>query len=299
MTELFSSLIIWYLFLGGLGGGAYLVAWTLGILAARKGGPWALLHARVRMPLLVASLGSLVAGALCLFKDLAREEQALLLFSKPTLTPISVGTFTLSALIACATVLVVLGVRNPIGTESPAQRLVAAVGAAAALVVVAYTGVLLSSMPSVPLWTSPALPALFALSALSCGVAAALAVAAFAEPDLERLRPALSKLMRADTALIALEIVAAVLLCFHARNSPAAAASLAALASGPLAAQFWIGFVLCGLAIPAIMESVPARSASAHRGWCIVASCSVLAGGFFLRLCTVAAGAHLSLFMFA
>lgn len=299
MTELFSDLIIWYLFLGGLGGGAYLVAWTLSLLAACKGGPWALLHARVRMPLLLVALGSLVAGALCLFKDLAREEQALLLFSKPTLTPISVGTFTLSALIACAAVLVVLSIRNPIGSESSAQRLVAAVGAAAALVVVAYTGVLLAGMPSVPLWASPALPALFAFSALSCGIAAALAAAAFAEPDLERLRPALSKLMRADTVLIALEILAAAFLGLHAEGSPAAAASLATLAFGPLAAQFWIGFVLCGLAIPAIMESVPARSASAHRGWCIVASCSVLAGGFFLRFCTVAAGTHLSLFMFA
>lgn len=299
MTELFSGLIIWYLFLGGLGGGTYLVAWTLGLLAARKGGPWALLHERVRMPLLVVSLGSLVAGALCLFKDLAREEQALLLFSRPTLTPISVGTFTLSALIACAAALVVLSIRNPIGSESAAQRRVAAVGAAAALIAIVYTGVLLSGMPSVPLWTSPALPVLFALSALSCGVAAALTVAAFAEPNLERLRPALSKLMCADTALIVLEIVAAALLFLHVRSNPAAAASLASLASGPLSTQFWIGFVLCGLAIPAIMESVPARSASAHRGWCIVASCSVLAGGFFLRFCTVAAGAHLSLFMFA
>lgn len=300
MTELFSDLIIWYLFLGGVGGGTYLVTCAIDLLARTKGGSWKLLRTHVRMPLFTVMLGALVAGTVCLLKDLARSEQALLLFAKPTFTPISVGAFTLSVLIVCTVMLVILSVRDAKGpAANRARNLIEALGSVAALIVIVYTGALLAGMPSVPLWDSPALPAVFALSALSCGIATALATAAFVAPDLERLRPTLVWLMNVDTVIIVLEIATVALLFLHVRSDPVATASIDTLTLGPLATRFWIGFVLCGTILPVIMEAMPLPSAGAYRGWCLVAAGLVLLGGFFLRYCAVAAGMHLSLFMFA
>ena len=61
----------------------------------------------------------------------------------------------------------------------PLFRALAVLLAAVSFVAVIYTGLLLSGMPSVPLWFGPWLPWLFAISALSCGVALVGMVAAF------------------------------------------------------------------------------------------------------------------------
>lgn len=105
--------------------------------------------------------------------------------------------------LAAAMLLVWLGVPS---VSLPLFRALAVLLAAVSFVAVIYTGLLLSGMPSVPLWFGPWLPGLFAISALSCGVALVGMVAVFSGMATVFGRT-MRQVVRADMVLLALEAV--------------------------------------------------------------------------------------------
>ena len=174
---MFSELVVAYLFLGGTGAGALLIAAVLMLLADeravsrgvvvrfRDNGSAA--YRRLFVPILVASLVVLVLGALCLAADVGRLDRILLLAVSSPSNYLVVGFWALllCGTLAAAMLLVWLGVPS---VSLPLFRALAVLLAAVSFVAVIYTGLLLSGMPSVPLWFGPWLPGLFAISALSC-----------------------------------------------------------------------------------------------------------------------------------
>ena len=176
--------MVCYLFLGGTGAGLCLVLSVLGLLVPRSclsTPPGVHLHpsAAYRKLLgsgLVAAFVLLALGIVCLVADLGNAERMILLLVHPTASYLAVGSWALAACLALAAALGLawLGV----GVWNVALvRVVHVVAGLASLVVMVYTGLLLQSLGAVPLWATPWLPALFAASSLSCGIACALALA--------------------------------------------------------------------------------------------------------------------------
>ena len=179
-----SDLVVCYLFLGGTGAGLCLVLSVLGLLVPRSclsTPPGVHLHpsAAYRKLLgsgLVAAFVLLALGIVCLVADLGNAERMILLLVHPTASYLAVGSWALAACLALAAALGLawLGV----GVWNVALvRVVHVVAGLASLVVMVYTGLLLQSLGAVPVWATPWLPALFAASSLSCGIACALALA--------------------------------------------------------------------------------------------------------------------------
>lgn len=297
-----NDLITWYLFFGGLGTGLYLVAYACERIASHRHGAWTPFAHAVWLPSLVLTAAALTFGALCLLKDLGRSSDAYLLFLKPTLTPISIGAFSLIALAVLIVACIAMELRGK-GSDTTAFRVVKALSAATALIVALYTGILLAGIAAVPLWSSPLLPALFLLSALSTGIAAVLIVSSFASSKIGSARTQLAEpdraLIAADCAVIVGEIVLCGIMALALRDNAAALVSMESLAIGSYAGQFWLGFAACGLIIPLSIEVIMIARSIALRVIVCCTGASVIIGGFFLRYCLMQAGTHLSLFMFA
>lgn len=154
---MFSELVVAYLFLGGTGAGALLIAAVLMLLADeravsrgvvvrfRDNGSAA--YRRLFVPILVASLVVLVLGALCLAADVGRLDRILLLAVSSPSNYLVVGFWALllCGTLAAAMLLVWLGVPS---VSLPLFRALAVLLAAVSFVAVIYTGLLLSGMPS-------------------------------------------------------------------------------------------------------------------------------------------------------
>lgn len=315
---MFSELAVGYLFLGGAGAGGCAVAALLSLLIGRddltpalqaqfRSGEGRLFRAFLS-PLLVASLGALLVGVACLLADLGQPGRLLLLAFSGKITHLTVGAW---ALVLCAAdaALLLLVWRGAARITAALFRAANGLLLALALVVALYTGLLLSSMTAVPLWSGAALPALFLVSALSCGLALAAGLASVTEAA-RTFATTLHRLQAADMAVIALEaaLVAAWLAWVPAADATAtaqaASQSVAQLVSGPLAPAFWGGFVAVGMALPFCVEAVATAAWSARpvapgaitlrretwrRASLAAASLSVLAGGFLLRYLVVTA----------
>lgn len=187
---MFSELAVGYLFLGGAGAGGCAVAALLSLLIGRddltsalqaqfRSGEGRLFRAFLS-PLLVASLGALLVGVACLLADLGQPARLLLLAFSGKITHLTVGAW---ALVLCAAdaALLLLVWRGAARITAALFRAANGLLLALALVVALYTGLLLSSMTAVPLWSGAALPALFLVSALSCGLALAAGLASVTE----------------------------------------------------------------------------------------------------------------------
>lgn len=315
IIPMFSELVIAYLFLGGAGGGCCLVTAALTllaqpaplaqVLAMRLRGaasrPWR----RFFIALHLASLGVLILGAICLMADLGRPDRLLLLLFQPAPTYVSFGAWavTLCVIFVLASCSCWLGLLPLTRRQLLALDALMAVAAAA---VVLYTGLMLSSMPAIPLWNTPWLVALFVLSALSCGIALALC-AAFASGSMPLFQSTVFRLMRVDAALIVLEVLVGAFCLVavwvgaggleEAANSTQAAAraSLTSLLTGPHAVLFWGGFAFVGLVLPFLQDcflvrSVRAGASNALRRYglgVMGAALCVLFGGLMLRLLVV------------
>ena len=292
---MFGELVVGYLFLGGAGAGGCLTCALLGLLADREelapalaarfrtgaGRRWT----RLLAPALTLSVGCLVLGIVCLAADLGRPDRLLLLMVSATPSYISFGAWALVACTLLGAALVAVW-RGAMAVRGGALAALEALTVVAALATAAYTGLLLASMPSVPLWCTPWLPVLFTLSAASCGIALVMA-AAWVSGAATDFGAVLARLALADAALIALEAVAAagaLLSAWASSGAPAAdlaagllagagvlpdaagaaatptaaaaRASVLTLTAGPDAWLFWGGFGLAGLAAPLALDLV-------------------------------------------
>jgi len=183
--------------------------------------------------------------------------------------------------------------------RSEVLRVLAISGLTAAAGVGVYTGLLLAA-GSRPLWTTPLLPQLFLVSALSTGAAAVLVTAAAyrrdaAQPSEFRL------LLLLVLALISLEVLMiALMILFGRLCSLGVRLAMDEVLTGAFGPPFWAGVVLVGLLSPLVIAGyglLSARDGGNHGGsgrgshfLALATGTLVLVGGFMLRYVIVYAG---------
>lgn len=331
---MFSTAVIVYLFLGGAGAGACAVLAILGLslskssLATAAERPvrvplrasseirasirWELsvpgAASRLFVPGYVAAAAALMLGVVLLAIDLGRVDRINSLLMTPRLSWIVVGAYALMAELACSAALGLTFAsavrRRPLWVLRSLQWASLAIG----FLVMVYTGMLLASMPSVPLWNAWPMPVLFVASASSCGVA--VVVFAMHASGAEGLFPrVMRQLLTWDAALIVLEAGALAALFFavprtwtpDTQTGLAAAASIEALLKGSLAPLFWAGYVALGMAVPFALDVAASvrrpRTKALRTSLELASAACVLAGGFLMRWCVVTAGMQPSLAM--
>lgn len=273
--------IVWYLFLAGLGAGAYATS----VLVARKLPEAMALRrvGRIIAPAAVAvGLVLLMVDAEAGFKNPLRFLYLVTNFN----SVMTWGVVILSAfmIVSIATLAIdLLGKRAPFALEC--------CGLGLALATAAYTGVLLGVVQTFPLWNSPLLPVLFVVSAASTGIASVVFAGCFAKGD----RSANARLLeRTRLALPCIELVLIALLLMTTQANAAGAASAASIVVGSYAPLFWIGLVLAGLVLPAGASLWELRRGNVSITLTTVAEAGVLAGGFILRFLIVMAALPIS-----
>lgn len=275
--------IAMYLFLAGLGGGAFITSafsqWLYPeSTTVRKIG-------RYVAPVVVA------VGLVLLMVDAKGGFFHPLRFVLLLHNPTSVMTWGVVFLAIFEVVALVVAVME--FKDYAVPRWLNITGVVFGFAVAAYTGVLLGVVKTFPLWNNPLLPILFVVSALSTGAASVMLGALIVcRTEFERMWNV--KKVHFFLPLIEMVLIAALLFIVN-YQSVAAALTVASLICGKYAVAFWLGLVLVGLVIPVCIEAYPLyvtkkiETSDAARYLSIGGECGVLIGGFLLRLLIVLA----------
>jgi formate-dependent nitrite reductase membrane component NrfD len=161
-----------------------------------------------------------------------------------------------------------------------------------------YTGLLLGVVNGVPLWNTAVLPALFFISALSTGLAAAVITAVlFPLEERKLLEEHFFYLNQVHSLMIVIETIFIFCWLFITANASGAAANAVAnLMTGSIAWLFWLGVVFFGIVDPLLIyvyEVVLKRPLMSYG--MIISDGSVLVGGFVLRFLVLAAATPVTL----
>ncbi len=230
---------------------------------------------------------AVAVGMLCLLADLGRPDRIFQLLLNPTLSFISVGVYLLLILSLATVLLCVVWVLG--ATRLPRWLVATAriVGFVAAIAVMTYTGLLLSSMPSIPFWHTAWVPLLFVLSDVSTGVGLVVAAVLLTGGD-GLFRTTFARIKRWDVLAIGAQTLCLVFLLGTAvfRGS-VAQASATMLLSGSVAPQFWIMVVGMGILFPLLAQRL-GRFGSQRM--MLAVSTALLISCFFLRWCIVQVG---------
>lgn len=296
----FNMLTTCYLFLGGAGAGALVVLGVLECANARRRSERTQndsnrFERAFALPDEFFARGwslcfmALAAGMLCLLADLGRPERLLNLLVAPELSAMAVGAYALIVALICAGAFALASLSDHASRGFKIVYVVAGVGIVAGVTAMAYTGILLQSLASVLFWQTPLLPLLFLLSSLSCGIAWVLLGSAFVEARQPFVRP-LVRLAGIDGVLIGVEALCLAALLLSAYEGTGTRLAAEALLTGDLAPLFWGGVVICGLALPFVLERFITHGNSRTQFVWIAAL--LLAGGLALRFCIVGASAY-------
>ncbi len=302
--------VVWYLFLAGLGAGSLTA--SASVLLRGGGGGFGGAHVEIaRYGAFLAPL-PLIVGCLALIFELGTFEAGhwfrwINLYKVINLSPMSIGTWLLTFFIGVSLAYAYTFVPNaPFLGERQARlrKALAWVSVPLGIATAVYTGILLGAMPARPFWNSPILALLFLLSSISTGVALILLARGILHrgrsPEIEQARRESDYLLTAtDVLLIGFELMVIFLFLMYAQLTIGGVKEAVAviLPGGDLAVLFWVGVVLIGLLIPALIELyyvVPKlvyhRGYNAPRIVDIAVSGAVLLGGFLLRYVVLVAG---------
>ena len=318
MHPVWDWLVAIYLFLGGLGAGAFLVAATLEFTGKRYEvdlSPIRLVGATLPGPLVAL-------GAVLLIFDLGaglREPWRIFYMFTHFTSVMTWGIWILSFFVLLSLVYGFLEVMDtyPMAWEwigkrltflrrlplRRVKRIVAAVGSVFAVGTAVYTGVLLSAVgPAIPFWSTsvlpflpiPMMPLLFLVSAISTGIG--LTVDLSGNLALQDMQKRLRRLPLIHLALIGLEAVLLGLLLFTAFADGGAAAQAAHdIVFGPRSLVFWILMVLPGLALPFVYHACTVALRRHSRILELVLGIGILVAGLVLRYLVLVSGIPVTL----
>lgn len=277
------GIIAAYLFLAGMGAGAFVLS---SIVGWRRPSDF-----KVKLAGLVVALVAVGGGTMLLMVDARAGLMNPLRFFGLLANTNSImmwGVVLLSAFLLVDFVAILLEWRTK---KTP--KWLDIIGMVFALGVAGYTGMLLGDAHlAFPLWNPAILPVLFVVSATSAGFAVVvLAAHIMKAAELE----AMHFTHVTGLALPVIEaVLVVVLLCatqaVGGSAAAAAAASVANLVSGSYAVAFWLGLVAIGLVAPFALELAMRMKPTLAQGAVpIAAECCVLVGGFMLRYLVIMA----------
>ena len=295
-------LIDLYFFLGGLAGGAFVIATIANLLDGRR------YQDIVRIGYYVAFL-ALLPCPLLLIVDLGYPTRFLhmMMVSKPSaaigmgaltagpfhlklFSPMNVGAWGL-LLFGLCTFLCALDVflTDRGGRSMTGLRKVAGVvGAVLGFFIAAYPGVLLGATAR-PLFVSAHwLGAIFlAVGAATGGAAIALILTVLRGAS---AREPIARVMRVTSIALVVELIALILFVISAKmvGSARISAALGQLLVGPYSVPFWVGAVIVGVVVPLVLQRGAARSGAP--AMVALVSVLVLVGGFLVKYVLIVAG---------
>lgn len=294
-TPFFGSLVVAYLFLGGASSGAFLVmaGWSLGFYAsdsiARHPRRLRVAFKALKGRVYTISLIMLAVSMACLMFDLLYPERALLLFTRPRLTPMTFGAYALAFEALLGLLLALANVFRLPFFGGGAKRILEILCIVCSPAVMAYTGVLLANQAAVAFWHDWSLVALFFFSALSSGVSVVLLVDYFIQGQTLLLRAA-RPLQKVHLACLVLEGTSLALFTHAALTKPAAAHSAALFMEPSMLSTVLVGVVGMGIAAPFLLEA----NSLMHKECRTIPVSDVicLIGSLCLRYSVVACGIH-------
>lgn len=290
-----------YLFLGGLAGGAFLVTALIRFLSkdafprATAIGAW-------------TSTIALIVGLLFLVVDVSKPFQAMMMWKSFVnfSSWMAIGAWLLFAAVIFMGICSVFSTRKlvsiigsfctPLAKRAAGISKVCMVfGAVFGLGVAMYTGVLLWSAHSIPLWNTPLIPVLFTISALDAGAGVVLAALLFEKSEKTALF--VKRTSIALVVLIVLEACTLAALFFtHLGGTQSQILSANTLLNGALSIQFWVLVVMVGLVVPLVLTVLElvhvVKNAELSRLLHLVAIACALVGGFTLRFVILTGGMH-------
>lgn len=239
-------LIVIYLFLGGLGAGAYLTSF-----AAEKG--WLGKDSGLVRSGYYISAPVVAIGTILLVFDLGQglKKPWLLINLLTNFTSVMTwGTYILSAFILVALIKIFSLIKK---VQIPAALTWA--GAVLALATGTYTGLLLSVVSAIPIWSNIIMPLLFVVSALSTGLSSASLLATLIEKDgVTEGREGQLHLI-----LVGLELILAAVffgIAFSGLKGPIGMESAQMALSGTYALVFWAFFLGLGILFPLLVYAL-------------------------------------------
>lgn len=277
------------LFLAGLGAGAFL----LSILAGWAPGG----SKKIKLIGSIVGPVAVALGALTLMIDAkAGLGDPLRFFYLITNlgSPMTWGVLCLTFFIVVSVISLIIQLR-----KKAVPRAFDVIGIVAAAGVATYTGVLLGYSASYPLWNLAVLPFLFVCSAALTGFAFVSAVAYFsARDELQELGflPKAEALLPALVGAFLLVLLVVTATTSGEAGALAAAATVQGMLAGSNALVFWLGVVVCGIAVPLVAGIMRMRAAD-HQVTVLslvgyVAAC---VGGFALRYVIVVGAVGVSM----
>ena len=255
-----------YLFLGGMGAGAFITAAVLYLKDKER-------HALIVCASMWAAAISLIVGLLLLLMELVTPARGLLMwqsFSHFTswMTYGAWGAFAAIIVFGISALLATPPLKDWLSArwtwfkahERGIRSVLSGIGIALGAFVAFYTGMLLMASGSVPFWNTLLLPVLFTVSAFDTGVAL-VEVTAVLLAKKEQISLDAKRLL--ERCVVVLVLVEAVVLAAFLGSmlsadtaSPvgsAAVASATMFVSGQLAVWFWALVAVVGLALPLCM----------------------------------------------
>lgn len=318
---MFSDLAMAYLFLGGTGAGSALVCSAIGVfgeatslqqaIATRftytEGKAWSRFLGAGNL----CAFLCLTIGAICLFTDLGQPCRIMFLFFPPKASYLAFGAWCIAISLAMTAFLALVWY-GAIRIGVVALKVLNALSAIFAVMVMIYTGVMLSNIAAVPAWNTAWIVILFFLSSASCGIAL-FVISSMISGAMRYFPNTFTILVKIDCATIFLEIIVLAVFAlsiyipfgnaasFVGPTAHAAVASANNLFFGQFAYWFWIGVAGVGLIIPLCTEiaflnmrgSVNCGSvALSQYALFSISAASVLLGGIMLRFLIVLSGTH-------
>jgi formate-dependent nitrite reductase membrane component NrfD len=264
-------------FLGGAGGGTFLISFVLGL----RGNQEVARIGTIAGPLLVGLC------ALFLVSDLGSKFTSwrLFLFNRLSSSWMSRGTFFISAFIILGLIYSIFSFWLPWKIDAAPGIIIGVLASIFAFLVTLYTGCLFGVLRRIPLWNTPALPLLFIFSALSTGMSVLIMLnfsfGANSGGFMESALPI-------EITLIVLEIVVLGVYLEIIRQVKAIGAASVRLLLSP---WFLASVIGIGLVIP--LGLMGYTQASSHEAIPpVINSLLVLIGGFLLRYGILKAGVY-------
>jgi len=269
-------LIAAYLFLAGVGGGAYLA----GVIVDFKyGADWMTLS-KIGVFLGVPCV---LIGTLFLLADLGKPLNAWRVWMKPGTSWIARGTIIIVLFMIFAAIQTAFWVWPLPGSIENARGIIAVLGAIFAFLTVIYTGLLLGYSQPIALWRTALLPVLFFVSAVSTGIMAIILIGrtGYFPVNAEQL----ARLARIDASILVFEMFVLIVFLYNAYRTIESRYSAKRLLAGAVAPAFWLGVVACGVVIPFFLELYGGEGVAAG-----LAAVLGLFGGLCLRYSILAGG---------
>ena len=277
-------LVAAYLFLAGMGAGAYAV----GVVADYLGPDWSAI-AKVGVCL---GFPCVAVGCVFLILDLGTPVNFWRAAMRPNTSWIARGTIIISVFMILAFIHVVFWLwpfKNLAEAEG-ARHVLGAFGIIFAFGTMIYTGILLAASRPIAFWSTSTLPLLFLVSALSTGIMAVVLLASFGSGTGDLVH----SLAAFDILLIILEVFVLGFFLQATHRVPESRASAELLLTGSVAPLFWFGVVLLGLIVPLGLEllSIKVLAGGGAKAVAALAAASGIFGGLCLRQVVLSGGIH-------